>query len=125
MEGTVNQRVEIVLREKNISQSELSKKLSVSKQTVSNWVSGNVQIPLRHIVAILTGYDWLSARWLLTGKGSMEEGQPKKVIETPDMNKLQGMVELFTKQLSEKDATIHNLQREIGKLEERLESRKK
>lgn len=125
MEGTVNQRVEILLREKDISQTELAKKLSVSKQTVSNWISGNVQIPLRHIVSIVTEYDWINARWLLVGKGSMEDLQGKKQKDSPDQLKCEGMVDLLSKQLKEKDGLILSLQKEVGKLEERLEGRKR
>ncbi|KAF0198371.1 MAG: hypothetical protein FD166_1424 [Bacteroidetes bacterium] len=124
MEGTVNQRVEILLREKEISQTEIAKKLSVSKQTVSNWISGNVQIPLRHIVSLLTEYDWINARWLLVGKGSMEDLQGKKQKDSPDQLKCEGMVDLLTRQLKDKDDLILSLQKEVGKLEERLENRK-
>lgn len=125
MEGTVNQRIEKLIKDKDISQTELANRLSVSKQTISNWIAGNVQIPLRHVVVLVEEFKWLNVRWLLTGSGTMEDDPAKKGKETPEQSKMEGMVEILKNQLATKDETIYRLNKEIGKLEERLESRKK
>lgn len=122
METTVNQRIEQFLKARNIPQTEIAAKLNVTKQTVSNWVSGTVQIPVKHIVSLLKEYDYLNARWLLTGTGELDKDA---VNEVPASLKMEGMIDLLTKQLADKDKVIASLQKEIGKLEERLSSRKK
>lgn len=124
-ETTVNQRIDYFLKSKDISQSEIAIKLSITKQTVNNWVSGNVQIPIKHIVSLLTEFETLNARWLLTGKGTMDDFEDQKPDKSNVSLKKDGIIELLTSQLADKDSKILSLQKEIGKLEERLESRKK
>jgi transcriptional regulator with XRE-family HTH domain len=122
METTVNQRIEQFLKARNIPQTEIAAKLNVTKQTVSNWVSGTVQIPVKHIVSLLKEYDYLNARWLLTGTGELDNDA---VNEVPASLKMEGMIDLLSKQLADKDKVIASLQKEVGKLEERIASRKK
>jgi len=120
---TVNQRIGIFLKQKKISQLEIAGKLNVTKQTVSNWINGTVQIPLKHIVAMVIEYDYLDPRWLLTGEGELEDiSQPGKATDT---KKAEGAIDLLKEQLADKEKTIAKLYREIGRLEEQLSSRKK
>ena len=121
MEQTVNQRIDAFLKKKNISQNEIAMKLAVTKQTVSNWVNSTVQIPLKHIVALLTEYEYLDAKWLLTGKGAMETGGVAENL--PETKKQEGAIELLKEQLAGKEKIIADLHKEIGRLEGQISRR--
>jgi len=123
MEMTVNQRIGFFLKEKNIPQTEIATKLSVTKQTVSNWINGTVQIPLKHLISLISEYDYLNVRWLLTGEGTLETGQAP--ADTPEEKKKEGAIELLKEQLATREKMIATLNKEIGRLEEQLSSRKK
>ena len=68
---SVNQRFSNLLSSLGITQSELARKLSTSRQTVNNVAQGETQPSLKFITGLLNTYPSLDANWLLTGEGSM------------------------------------------------------
>ena len=117
---TVNQTIEILLKNKKLTQQEFGIQLGVTKQTINNWVTGVVQIPTKHIITILNLYPELNARWLLTGAGEMGEIEKSTIEESKNALKLQAKNELLLKQLQEKELLIAELYKQIGRLEAEL-----
>ncbi len=113
---TLNQRIDDLIKARNFSQMNVAKQLSVSKQTVSNWVSGNVQIPVKHLVELVKLFQPVSSDWLLLGVGEMAEIAEKSPEEDTNIKKLTGQVELLKEIIQEKEGKIEELQREIGEL---------
>ncbi|PXX96878.1 hypothetical protein DF185_19760 [Marinifilum breve] len=77
----VNKRVKLFLENKEISQEQFKKDISVkSKQQVSNWINCNEKIPERHLFTMIHIYKDLNARWLITGEGEMNEPEGKDIV---------------------------------------------
>lgn len=116
-EMTVNQTIEIFLKSKKMTQQEFAIQMGVTKQTINNWVTGAVQIPVKHIIAILNQFPELNARWLLTGEGEMGDVEKPTTGESKNCLKIEAKNELLLKQLQEKELLIAELYKQIGKLE--------
>ncbi|MHC1773780.1 MAG: helix-turn-helix domain-containing protein [Lentimicrobium sp.] len=119
-ELSLNQRVEYFFKSKGISQQMIAKSLGVSRQAVNNWLSGNNPIPSKHIIRLFAAFETLNPRWLLDGHGEMEGAEQSMPAESLLMTKKDTTIEILTAQLREKDTLISELQKEIGRMEERL-----
>lgn len=62
-------RVKAVLREKEMSQAELSRSLGVGQATVSEWFTRH-RVPNGAVLLQLPGVLGVNGHWLLTGEGS-------------------------------------------------------
>lgn len=122
-EKTLNQRVAHFFNSKNISQQTIAKSIGVSRQAVNNWLSGNSPIPSKHVIKLFATFETLNPRWLLHGLGQMEGTEQSMPAESLLMTKKDTTIELLSIQLREKEAVIAELQKEIGRMEERLKSR--
>lgn len=119
-EISLNQRVDQFFKAKEISQQTIAKRLGVSRQAVNNWLSGNQPIPSRHLIKLLSDFENLNPQWLLNGVGDMEGNEQSLPVENLVLARKEITIELMTTQLREKDALIMELQKEIGRMEERL-----
>lgn len=116
-ETTLNQRLEMYLSSKNISRKELARKWGVSKQAVTNWLTDLSQIPVKHIINVVSEYPELNARWLLIGTGDMESEVVKVYHHDYAMARKDGMIELLSRQLVDKEKKIEELSRELARME--------
>ncbi|MBK6964198.1 MAG: helix-turn-helix domain-containing protein [Bacteroidales bacterium] len=119
-EISLNQRVDQFFKTKDISQQQIAKRLGVSRQAVNNWFSGNHPIPSRHLIKMLSDFEKLNPQWLLNGVGEMEGNEQSLPLESLVLTRKEITIELMTAQIREKDALISELQKEIGRMDERL-----
>lgn len=68
MYKTVNQRLKFIMKEKEVSQIELSKILNCKRQLVSGWINGSEAISARLQIKILEYFNDVDARWFLFGE---------------------------------------------------------
>lgn len=118
-ETTLNQRIEKLIKAKNLTQMTVATNLSVSKQTVSNWVSGNVQIPVKHLIELIKLLTPVNLDWLMLGIGKMDESPNITPEEDTDLKKMAGKMELLKEIIQEKEGKIEELQIRIGVLSSR------
>lgn len=78
---SVNERLRVFVEKKNFEQTEVAKKLNVSKQRVNGWLT-NTSINMYVLSEILTVFPDLDARWLLTGEYTAT-GENPLIIEDP------------------------------------------
>jgi transcriptional regulator with XRE-family HTH domain len=70
----IQERIIKIIEAEGINRSNFSKKISIMPQTLHNIVSGRRTNPSYDIInSILKAYPNISARWLITGEGSMYE----------------------------------------------------
>lgn len=66
----MNQRLENIIEYSQLSKSDFAKKISATKQEVSNWCGGT-RISIRRIRDILSTFPLVDGHWFLTGEGEM------------------------------------------------------
>lgn len=66
----MNKRLKLIRAHIDLNQKDFGKELGVSKQAVSNWETGNQEIPESQILSISRTFG-ISAEWLRTGVGEM------------------------------------------------------
>lgn len=71
MKDTVNQRVRVLLKQKGISITALSKAINIPQATLNRQISGESSMTVNVLESILTYFEDVSAEWLLRGKGEM------------------------------------------------------
>lgn len=71
MKDTANQRVRVLLKQKGISITALSKAINIPQATLNRQISGESSMTINVIESILTYFEDVSAEWLLRGKGEM------------------------------------------------------
>ena len=105
------ERLQKIIEHENLSVSAFARKIGVVDQTIRGIVVQKRNKPsFDMLVKILQTFDWLSAEWLIMGKGSMEKTKPTE--KTDDSQQL---IE-FMKYLREKDETIELLIKEMTEL---------
>jgi transcriptional regulator with XRE-family HTH domain len=67
------ERIEIILRSKNLSPSKLADEIGVQRSGISHIMSGRNKPSLDFILKVLDTYPDISAGWLLRGEGEMSE----------------------------------------------------
>lgn len=128
MDMTINQRLDDFLEEKHISQEELRSQLGLkTRQQVSNWINCREKISEKHIIRIVELYPELNANWLIANAGNMFNDQ--KIVRHINRNaygfceeciKKEQKIEYLQELIHQRDQEIKLLNREIGKLEDRL-----
>lgn len=105
------ERLQKIIEHENLSVSAFVRKIGVVDQTIRGIVVQKRNKPsFDMLVKILQTFDWLSAEWLIMGKGSMEKTKPTE--KTDDSQQL---IE-FMKYLREKDEKIELLIKEMTEL---------
>lgn len=105
------ERLQKIIEHENLSVSAFARKIGVVDQTIRGIVVQKRNKPsFDMLVRILQTFDWLSAEWLIMGKGSMEKTKPTE--KTDDSQQL---IE-FMKYLREKDEKIELLIKEMTEL---------
>ena len=105
------ERLQKIIEHENLSVSAFARKIGVVDQTMRGIVEQKRNKPsFDMLVKILQTFDWLSAEWLIMGKGSMEKTKPTE--KTDDSQQL---IE-FMKYLREKDEKIELLIKEMTEL---------
>jgi len=80
----IKDRLKLIIKDKGISQTELSKLLEFSEGGISKYFSGK-ENPGRKFLTLLQEKLNVSSDWLLTGKGSKYLGtQEKPTLEHPE-----------------------------------------
>ncbi len=79
-------RINKIIKEKNLSASQLAKEVSVQRSSVSHILSGRNRPSLDFVQKLLAAYPDLNPSWLIMGEGSIykdvqNDVQPKKTIE--------------------------------------------
>lgn len=105
------ERLQKIIEHENLSVSAFARKIGAVDQTIRGIVVQKRNKPsFDMLVKILQTFDWLSAEWLIMGKGSMEKTKPTE--KTDDSQQL---IE-FMKYLREKDEKIELLIKEMTEL---------
>lgn len=105
------ERLQKIIEHENLSVSAFARKIGVVDQTIRGIVVQKRNKPsFDMLVKILQTFNWLSAEWLIMGKGSMEKTKPTE--KTDDSQQL---IE-FMKYLREKDEKIELLIKEMTEL---------
>ena len=105
------ERLQKIIEHENLSVSAFARKIGVVDQTIRGIVvQKRNKTSFDMLVKILQTFDWLSAEWLIMGKGSMEKTKPTE--KTDDSQQL---IE-FMKYLREKDEKIELLIKEMTEL---------
>jgi len=115
---SLNHRIKLLIKSKNISQSELARKLDVTRGSVNQWLSGK-QIPgHKPLMKMFELFPDISADWLLLGRGEMSiadkfSGSDNSFLKKQLMDQAEKMG-LYEKLLNEKDARIKLLENIIS-----------
>lgn len=98
------------------SQEDLANKLGYNPSAISQIVTGKKPLSKKFAKNIASISEKINIDYLF-GKGEMLKNNTSSSIEN---NELVGQIKLLEKQLTEKEEKIDRLNREIGKLEEKL-----
>lgn len=83
MNYSINQRVKEYKEAKRLKQVELATAISTTGDRVSKWFRLEEKIPAEYVLAIVTKFPDINARWLLTGEGEMFEKGTTGVANEP------------------------------------------
>ena len=67
----MNERIQLILKNKNISASKFADEIGVQRSSISHIISGRNNPSLDFIQKILKRFPDINSTWILTGKGSM------------------------------------------------------
>ncbi len=115
---SLNHRIKLLIKSKNISQSELARKLDVTRGSVNQWLSGK-QIPgHKPLMKMFELFPDINSDWLLLGRGEMSienkfSGSDNSFLKKQLMDQAEKMG-LYKKLLEEKDARIKLLENIIS-----------
>jgi len=111
---SLNHRIKLLIKSKNISQSELARMLDVTRGSVNQWLSGK-QIPgHKPLMKMFELFPDISADWLMLGRGEMSienksSGSDNSFLKKQLLDQAE-MMGLYKKLLEEKDARIELLE---------------
>lgn len=71
----MNERVQLILKTKNISASKFADEIGVQRSSISHIISGRNNPSLDFIQKILTRFPDINSNWLIFGKGGMYKEQ--------------------------------------------------
>lgn len=118
----INNRIKQLIDYLRINQNEFAKEIGVSSSRMSNIITNRNRPDSEMLQLILFKFTNVSAKWLLTGTGKIEEN--KKVGNEYNDN-LDKELRTILKMLKEKDEKIINLATENGTLKEQVRALKK
>lgn len=107
---SLDQRLNLLIKSKDISQSELARKLKVTRASVNQWLAGKLVPGHKPLMKIFELYPDISADWLLRGEGNMllenNSAVPDNSFLKKQLDDQVEIVELYKKLIQEKDARI-------------------
>ena len=111
---SLDHRIKLLIKSKNISQSELARMLDVTRGSVNQWLSGK-QVPgHKPFMKMFELFPDISADWLMLGRGEMSienksSGSDNSFFKKQLLDQAE-MMTLYKKLLDEKDARIKLLE---------------
>ena len=81
---SIVERIEIILRSRNLSPSKLADEIGVQRSGISHIMSGRNKPSLDFILKVLDTYPEISSGWLLKGEGSMDKSEGLIDFEAKD-----------------------------------------
>ncbi len=126
MNREIGERLDKLIKTKQIQSQDFAEKINVGNTTVSNWTTGSTAIPLKHIYAIHKHFPELNLNWLISGTGDMfikaedslsfvsESTEVYRKHDCKNCFRLQVMIDSLKEQKEEKDNKIDSLYRELG-----------
>jgi len=111
---SLSHRLKLLIKSKNISQSEFARMLDVTRGSVNQWLAGKLVPGHKPMMKIYEVFPEISADWLLLGKGEMSienkfSGSDNSFLKKQLMDQAE-MMGLYKQLLSEKDARIKLLE---------------
>ncbi len=77
---SVNERILLIMKEKNFNKNSLSKLLGLSQPALKK-IENNENLPsFKLLFGLLNAIPDISAEWLLTGKGAMFRSRPDELL---------------------------------------------
>ena len=92
-------RIQLILKSKNLSSSQFADEIQVQRSSVSHILTGRNKPSLDFVSKILSSYSEINSDWLLFGKGQMikkqeqfhknskVEEKPEKTVQSPILQK--------------------------------------
>ncbi|MCS3318428.1 transcriptional regulator [Bacteroides fragilis] len=127
MDNAVIHRVRIFLKQKKITNRDLSNMLSMRETTLNGKLNGTRGLDLDTLKSIITHFEDLSAEWLLRGEGEMlrekREDSSLRHIEQNSVTEDSFIYKIYQDQLNlckEKDDENKTLIKQNAVLEERI-----
>ncbi len=127
MDNAVIHRVRIFLKQKKITNRDLSNMLSMRETTLNGKLNGTRGLDLDTLKSIITHFEDLSAEWLLRGEGEMlrekKEDSSLRHIEQNSVTEDSFIYKIYQDQLNlckEKDDENKTLIKQNAVLEERI-----
>ena len=127
MDNAVIHRVRIFLKQKKITNRDLSNMLSMRETTLNGKLNGTRGLDLDTLKSIITHFEDLSAEWLLRGEGEMlrekREDSSLRHIEQNSVTEDSFIYKIYQDQLNlckEKDDENKTLIKQTAVLEERI-----
>lgn len=122
---SINQRVIEFFESKKIPAPDFYRKIGVNRIEWSKWVNDFKPITVKHLQSIISAYNELNARWLMTGEGEMmiNEKQPVEYLNQtnlPEIVEDYGCCKLCNekeKRIADKEEIIKGLNKHIELLE--------
>lgn len=123
-----NQRVKELFLNMKITQKQFAVLLGIKNRSqISNWLGMSEPFPDKHLLTLVRSLDYINARWLITGKGTMLEIEEKvrKSDSTPQEKqgdfclnciKQDTKINLLLELLEKKDDQITELKIEIARI---------
>jgi len=111
---SLSHRLKLLIKSKNISQSEFARKLDVTRGSVNQWLAGKLVPGHKPMMKIYEVFPEISADWLLLEKGEMSIENKTSDSDNTFLKKQlldqAEMMGLYKKLLEEKDARIELLE---------------
>lgn len=127
MDNAVIHRVRVFLKQKKITNRDLSNMLSMRETTLNGKLNGTRGLDLDTLKSIITHFEDLSAEWLLRGEGEMlrekREDSSLRHIEQNSVTEDSFIYKIYQDQLNlckEKDDENKTLIKQNAVLEERI-----
>ncbi|MHC1780985.1 MAG: helix-turn-helix transcriptional regulator [Bacteroidales bacterium] len=79
-EESVNKRIMLIMREKNLNKNSLSKLLGISQPALKK-IESNVNLPsFKLLFELLSNFQDINPEWLITGNGKMYRAEEEKTL---------------------------------------------
>lgn len=109
MQTSIIERIRKIVEYSQLSDNRFAKRIGVPQTTFSNIFLRNGDVKSVVLVKIVTSFELISARWLLTGQGSMlcEEESPSPPSD--EVTKLNAEIERLNAVVADLSATLRAL----------------
>ena len=120
MDNAVIHRVRIFLKQKKITNRDLSNLLSMRETTLNGKLNGTRGLDLDTLKSIITHFEDLSAEWLLRGEGDMLKSSSGVSIVSSSVPIFTGETSFIYSMYKEEREEVKTLLKQNGILEERI-----